>query len=349
MASSPSPFENKFWTEDEDKILIDLRRRGYSYREIGGRLNRTFDSVRERQRRLDGRRGAKNIIPDSIYPRYDTPLEMEGDAVVLPDIEAPFQHAEFFNRVLDLADAWQVKQAIVAGDLLHFDSITAWEANWVERGNGGLSEIAERKLMNAAMSLPAKHQEEMMNAIVNIGGEMEDGDPNISQELRAARKCVTAMADCFDNIDFVLGNHDGRFLRTIGSSMFPEELLRLVDQNNPKWRIAPYYYSYLMTETGKYQIEHPKTYAKNSPVKLAAKYQCHILQAHSHKWLWDVDPSGTYYAIHMGCIVDEMRLPYAAQRHNTSEAHLQGAVIVRNGYPYLLGDRTPWDDYKKMR
>lgn len=345
-----SPTQMKWWTEEEDKELVDLRRRGYTYREIGQRLNRTYDSVRERARRLEGKRPYKEVIPDSIYPRYDSPLEMKGDAVILPDIEAPFQHADFFNRVLDLADAWGIKQAIVAGDLLHFDSITAWEANWVERGNGGLSERAERKLMDAAMNLPKKHQEAMMNTIVNIGGEVEDGDPNISQELRAARKCVIAMADCFDNIDFVLGNHDGRFLRTIGSSMFPEELLRLVDQSNsPKWRVAPYYYSRLETEAGWYQVEHPKTYANNSPIKLAAKYQCHILQAHSHKWMFNLDPSGTYYAIHMGCIVDEMRLPYAAQRHNTADAHMQGAVIVRSGYPYLLGDRTPWNDFKKMR
>jgi hypothetical protein len=313
---------HRWWTDDEDSIAIDMRRKGYTYREIGQAVGRTYDSVRERLRRLEGR---KDVVPDSIYPRYDSPLVMEGDAVVLPDIEAPFQNADFFNRVLDLADTWDISQAIVA-------------------------ELAERKLMNAAMSLPKKHQEAIMNTIVDIGGEVEDGDPNISQELRAARKCVKAMADCFENIDFVLGNHDGRFLRTIGSSMFPDELLRLVDQsNNPKWRVAPYYYSNLVTENGKYQIEHPKTYANNSPVKLAAKYQCHILQAHSHKWMFNLDPSGTYYAVHMGCIVDEMRLPYAAQRHNTADAHMQGAVIVRSGYPYLLGDRTPWNDFKKMR
>lgn len=341
-----STTEHKWWTDEEDKVAIDLRRRGATYRDIGQQLNRSYDSVRERLRRLEGRR---DIIPDSIYPRYDAPLSMEGDAVVLPDIEAPFQHAEFFNRVLDLADAWGMTQAIVAGDLLHFDSITAWEANWMEKGNAGLTEIAERKLMNAAMELPKKHQNKMMNTIIDISGEVEDGDPNISQELRAARKCVSAMAGCFENIDFVLGNHDGRFLRTIGSSMFPEELLRLVDQNNPKWRVAPYYYSYLETEGGRYQIEHPKTWAKSSATKLAAKYQCHILQAHSHKWIFDLDPSGSFYAIQMGCIVDEMRLPYAAQRHGTADPHMLGAVIVRDGFPYLLSDRTPWERFKKMR
>jgi hypothetical protein len=336
-----------YWTDDEDVIAIDLRRKGYTYREIGRELGRTYDSVRERLRRLDGE---FDKIPDSVYPRYNSPLVMEGDAVVLPDIEAPFQNAEFFNRILDLADTWEVDQAIVAGDLLHFDSISSWEGNWMDKGNNKLSEIAERKLMDAAMGLPKQHQHAMMDTIIEVSGEVEDGDPNISQELSAARKCVKAMADCFESIDFVLGNHDARFLRTVGSSLFPEDLLRLVDQaNNPKWRVAPYYFSRLETEGGTFQIEHPKTWAKNSPVKLASKFQCHILQAHSHKWVFDLDPSGTYYAIHMGCIVDEARLPYAAQIHNTADPHMQGAVIVRDGYPYLLCDRTPWERFKKMR
>ena len=342
-----SSVQHRRWTDEEDNIAIESRRTGYTYREIAHDLGRTYDSVRERLRRLDGE---FDKIPDSVYPRYDAPLVMEGDAVVLPDIEAPFQHAEFFNKVLDLANTWEIKQAIVAGDLLHFDSITGWEANWVSKGTGGLSEAAERKLMNAAMTLPTKHQQGMMDTIVSIGAELEDGDPNISQELRAARKCIKAMADCFENIDFVLGNHDGRFLRALNSAMFPEDLLRLVDQaNDPKWRVAPYYFSQLVTENGKFQIEHPKTWAKSSPVKLASKFQCHILQAHSHKWMFDLDLSGNFYAIAMGCIVDEMRLPYAAQRHNTTDPHKQGAVIVRDGYPYLLGEDTPWEQYKKMR
>jgi hypothetical protein len=336
----------RWWKEDEDKTALEMRRRGHTYKEIASKLGRTYDGVRERIRRLDGQ---FDVIPQSIYPSYDEPLEMEGDAVVLPDIEAPFQNADFFNRVLELADTWGVRQAIVAGDLLHFDSITAWEANWIAPRNGGLSEGAERKLMNAAMGLPSELQQEMMNAIVSIGEETEDGDPNISQELRAARKCVKAMAECFENIDFLLGNHDGRFLKALGSPMFPDELLILIEQNNPKWRVAPYYYSRLITEDGVYQVEHPKTWAKNSPIKLASKYRCHILQAHSHKWAKDLDISGRYWAIHMGCIVDETRLPYAAQRHNTAEAHMQGAVIVRDGYPYLLGERTIWEHLKRMK
>ena len=57
--------------------------------------------------------------------------------------------------------------------------------------------------------------------------------------------------------DFDLGNHEGRLLRALGTALNPDELLRLTDQNNPKFRIAPYYFSYLETERGRYLIEGP--------------------------------------------------------------------------------------------
>jgi len=336
-----------YWTEEEDQLLIELKRKGASYKEIANVVGRSWKSVRGRWLRIED--NVYSPIKESVYPRYDNPLVMEEDAaVVLPDIELPFHDADFFNRVLELAQSWGITKAIVAGDLLHFDSITAWQANWVEEGNGGLTDRDEKRLFEFAKQLPSQYQGELMDIVVDIGVKEEDGDPNISQELKVARKSVRVLSEIFDQIDFLLGNHDGRFLRALSSPMFPSELLRLVEAGE-KWRIAPYYYSILISTGEKFQIEHPKTYANNSPIRLASKYCCHILQAHSHKWAKNTDISGKYWAIHMGCIVDEMRLPYAAQRHGTADAHQLGAVIVRDGFPYLLSARTPWDKYKKMK
>ena len=288
------------------------------------------------------------LITASPYPKYDEPLVIEGDALILPDAEFPFHNSEFLNRVLDLSQAWNIRQCIVAGDLLHFDSISAWEANWINEGKGGLSETDERKFLDFAMSLPEKHQENLIDLITGIGQKQEDGGPSVSQELKVARRSVKVLSELFDNIDFVLGNHDGRILRALASSMFPSEVLRLVEAGD-KWRVAPYYFSILNSNGEKYQIEHPKNATKSSPYKLASKYQCHILQAHAHRWGMDTDISGKFYAIHMGCIVDESRLPYSAQRHYTGDAHRLGAVIVRDGYPTLLEPNLPWERFRRMK
>jgi hypothetical protein len=67
---------------------------------------------------------------------------------------------------------------------------------------------------------------------------------------------------------------------------------------------------------------------------------------HSHllDFTWDI--SGKFHAIHAGHCVDEGRLPYAAQRHITRRQHKPGAVIVRGGFPWLLFDGVPWEEYK---
>lgn len=337
----------KIWLDEEvDKALL-LQERGYSLKQISQVLNRSYEAVRSKLKRvsLERDRGFQYPIPDSRFERYDDPLVMEGDAIVLPDIELPFHNAEFMSRCLELADAWGIRKAIVAGDLLHFESLTTWQANWVSEGGYGLSDKAERKLMEFARSLPEEYQEEMIDTIISLDEKDNSSNTSVSQELRQARKVIKIMTELFDEIDFILGNHDDRFLRALNNPMFPSELLTLVEAGD-KWRVKPYYFSILVSNGEKYQIEHPKTWAKSSPYKLAAKFQCHVLQAHSHRWGMEMDISGQFYAIHMGCIVDEFRLPYASQRHNTADTHALGAVIVRDGFPFLLSDKTPWDTFK---
>jgi hypothetical protein len=351
------------WTREELETAISLKKQGYSYREIGKILDRSWNSVRgklrqvrQREQDLEEERGFLPpppdeynsngyVIPQSKYPVYDNPLTMEGDAIVLPDIELPFHHADFFNRALELADSWGIRKAIVAGDLLHFDSLSSWQANWVESEH--MPERIEQKLMNMAMRMPEEYQEDLIATITAIEEDLDEGGTGVSKELKNARKVVSIFTELFEEIDFVLGNHDDRFLKAVESPMFPSELLRLLEAGD-KWRIGPYYYSHLISKGETFQIEHPRTWAKTSPIKLASKYRCHILQGHSHRWGMDLDISGHYWAINMGCIVDERRLPYAAQRHNTADAHALGCVIVREGYPYLLSDRTPWERFKKM-
>lgn len=346
---SLSYVQQKLWTEEEDKILQENIGK-LTYRQIGEILDRSEESVRKHIKRM---RKQERLEPlqfiESPYPRYDTPLVMDGDALVIPDLEIPFQSKDFVDRVLDLAQSWKITQCIVAGDLLHFDSVSTWEANWMEerKPSGGLSDDEERNLLDFAMELPGSKQEQLIDIVMSIGKKKEDGDPNLSQELVSARKCVKILSELFDNIDFILGNHEGRLIKALSSPMFPSEILRLIEAGD-KWRIAPYYFSKLVSDGEVYQVEHPKSFAKNSPYKLASKYQCHILQAHAHRWGVDLDISGKFYAISMGCCVDEYRLPYAAQRHNSQDAHRLGAVIVRGGYPFLLSENSPWERLKRM-
>ena len=279
-------------------------------------------------------------IHESTYPVYDAPLVMEGDALILPDIEFPFHHAEFLNFCLALAKKWNIRQAILAGDVLHFDSLSGWEPSWTSPNTGGLTADAEAALMDFAKTLPTKRQGEMMGLLGDLGQRSEqDG---ASTELSIARRELKRMEKQFDKIDMILGNHEGRLLRALQTALNPDELLRLLETGD-KWRIAPYYFEYLDTKQGRYQIEHPKSASATTAAVLASKYQCHVLMGHSHHFSITTDVSGQFFAAEIGCCVDEDRLPYASQRHTRTPAHSLGAAIIRNGYPTILTRFSDWE------
>lgn len=298
---------------------------------------RSVESVRGMIKRAAG----QPIIALSTYPIYDTPLCMEGDALILPDIEFPFHDAEFLNKCLALAEKWKIKQAILAGDVLHFDSLSGWEPNWTTPPNiGGLTADAEAALMEFAEQLPSERQGELMELLGDLGQRAE-GD-GVSTEMSVARRGLHRLAEQFDIIHYVLGNHEGRLLRAMQTAMDPQELLRLLEMGD-KWKVSCYYFSYLDTPQGRYQIEHPKSAAATTAAVLAAKFGCHVLMGHSHHFSITTDVSGRYFAAEIGCLVDEARLPYAAQRHTRAAAHSLGAAIIRDGYPTILTKFTDWE------
>lgn len=331
----------------EKQQIAALRRAGFSWDEIGASIGKSAEAARTQWRMMAGTLMEHAYLSVSPYPVYNEPLRMEGDAVIIPDIELPFHDADFVNRVLELAQAWNIRQCIFAGDVLHFASLSKWGADWRARQpNGGLSDAQEAKLVRFLRQLPKKYQDAGFDIVAEMG-EAAAGD-GVSAEIDVARRELEKFSQLFDRIDYVLGNHDARYLLALNSPMFAGDLLRNLALPEPKWRIAPYYFSELVSNGELFRIEHPKSAAKSTAYKLASKYHCHILMAHSHKWSHEFDISGKYHAIQMGHCVDERRLPYASQRSTTADAHTLGAVIVRDGWPWLLTPTTSCEQLARL-
>lgn len=324
------------------KRIVELKNQGKTFKEIAQELGLAEGTVKTHYYLTVGQ--TSGPIQESRYVAYNEPPEIEGDALVIPDAEIPFHHAEFMNRVLDLADAWGIKQMVAAGDLLHMDSLSGWEPSWYA-SNSSLSAKAEEKLLDFAKTLPSRKQADLIELIVDSARYEGRG---YSTEMQEARHVLKSINDLFDPIVYIMGNHEGRFLRTINAPTEPSELLRMMQLDSGRWVIAPYYYCILRSGGRVIRITHPKTAADNAARALAGQYLMDVLMGHSHKLLWGWDTSGTFYAIHMGHCVDEMRLAYAAQRDAKRYYHKLGAVIVRDGYPWLLHMETPWEQMKKM-
>lgn len=337
----------KLWSPQETEQIIELKEKGFSDFEIARKVGRTPDSVSSRLDRL--RRNGKifaaktpiSQVPASIMPVWNDYLVSQGDAVILTDVEAPFQHSEFINRVLDLADAWGIQTLHLGGDLLHYDSLSAWGSEWVQDKEillDGILDVLEQ-------SLGTKKRAEIITQLSDKGLLNGDG---LSSELKESRK-VFKNLDGFKNIYVELGNHDDRYLRALQQALNSTELLHQLDtHNDPRWKIAPYYYALIETEAGTFRITHPRGAGQKTAVDLAIQFHQHVIMGHSHRWNISRDPSGKFWAIQQGHCVDEARLAYVQQRDAKRDAHMLGATIIRGGYPWVLSMESPWDLLKRM-
>lgn len=308
---------------------------------IARRLGRSLTSVELKLSRLK-REEKFTPVPVSTMPKYDKPLQSEGDAVILSDVEAPFHHAEFINRVLDLADAWGIKTLHLNGDLLHFDSLSAWGAEWIPDDTDAKLDA----LLEFVNGLKTKDKEKGISVLEKIG--TIGGGGGLADELTEARRVFRSFT-MFDEILVGLGNHDDRYLRALDQAIKPKELLVQLDRHHDeRWKIAPYYYTMLETSKGLFRLEHPRNAGRTAAIDLVAQYHTNIIMGHSHRWAVNRDQSGKYWAIQSGHCVDETRLAYVMQRSAKRDAHCLGAVIIRDGHPWVLGEWTPWDLMKKM-
>lgn len=318
------------WTPGEIRKLKQLRDEGKSLAEIADILGRSYDSVNS----AFSHRFKK--IPPSAFPVWDAPLTTQGDALILTDIEAPFQHSDFLNRCLDLADAWGVRTLHIGGDLIHYASLSQWAPN--HSGN-------ERIIESVLQALDLDVDVTIINKLESAGLLQIE---NYTAELREARR-VFANMDGFDTVVVDIGNHDDRYLRALNQAIHPEELLRQLDkQDDSRWKIAPYYYSFVETERGTFRVTHPRGTGRTAAQDLAVQHHQHIIMGHSHRWSVNRDPSGTYWAIQTGHCVDETRLAYVMQRDAKRDAHALGATIIRGGYPFVLCEQSPWDMLRRM-
>ena len=332
----------KDWTKAETEKLIGLKEAGLPDHEIAERLGRSYASTNMKLTRLKAdKKIGQSVLPKSSLPLLDSPLKSKGDALILTDVEAPFQHSEFINRCLDLADSWGIQDLHFAGDLLHYDNLSAWGSEWTESAEN-LTEIVYAIIDEYVAD---RKREQALERLQTMGVMQSGG---LSGELKEARSVFRSFAS-FKNIYVALGNHDDRYIRALDNAISPNELLHQLDRHNDeRWKIAPYYYTLIETTNGTFRATHPRNAGKNAAIDLAVQFHQHVVMGHSHRWSVNRDPSGAYWAIQTGCCVDEKRLAYVQQRDAKRDAHVLGATIIRDGYPFVLSPETPWDLMKRM-
>lgn len=254
--------------------------------------------------------GIPKIFEESKYTRYDSPPVLETDDVlVMGDIEAPFHDAAWCSEVVALAARWGIKNVILAGDFIHFDSISTFAKK--------------------------------------MASEDDEPEPDITDEILATVKVIDTLLDTFDNVLAILGNHEARLTRRLAVRTRTTLLRHILGyrieegagNKAERLEIVPYYHAIVhSSDDQKWLVTHPKNESV-IPVRVASRMadieRINTIAAHGHDWGHTTSASG-YYAAACGCCADHERLSYVALRKSLRPRMQRGAWILRNGRPYLL-------------
>lgn len=347
---------NRSWLPIEIDVLLGLNAMHMSQASIAKILNRTNGSIRYRLYELkrDEKDTPKRFIQESAFVSCGEPLNVTGDALVISDTEFPYQHADFMNRCIELALAWGIKNCIVGGDFVHFGNLSRFPPSFAPDRLGLYPsdfESIRDEISDFVLHMKNGSNRERGIEILDKIDEITCGIENredLSIELQETRKGAAELESAFENLFIVLGNHDNRLARTLPSAGVEISELKTLLKLQEKTTMTPFFFCTLESGSEEFLIEHPVNTAKYSARRLASKFQKHVLMGHNHQYSDSFDPSGTYWAIEIGCSSDENKMPYAAMRHNASDQHSLGAVIVRDGYPYHLNVLTQWERMKKI-
>lgn len=278
------------------------------------------------------------FTPPSTRTPWNTPPRLTGDTFVLMDAQIPFHHAEFIDRCLTVCKRHNIRQMVLGGDAIDLNIFNEFAPNFENDDKRVIDSKSATALLDFAKTLPSEKREVLENMIGEA--ERENG---VSGEIKESRQVLHSLETHFDNILWIMGNHEQRILRILKKILPVSTLATLFGADNPKWTVSPYYYCELESGGEEWRIEHPVNSGKGSSKKLAQKFGKHIVMGHNHHFSITTEASGKYFAIEPGMGMDESRMAYSSQRSNSADTHVVGALIIHNGKPTPLNRFTDWE------
>lgn len=288
------------WPAAETALLKHLVQQGLGPAEIQEAFEKegiakSFQSVRGKIRREKRNHPAEwhARVDPSPYTKYQNPMRVEGDALCLFDLQAPFHDAIWVNRCVSLALRWRIKQVILGGDLVDLAAFSPFGRS------------------------------------VEIEAE---------EEIRATEQILKALASSFERVYWFAGNHEARLAAQLGKQVSLERALNMFERAD-NVQVTGFRWCELIAGSTKYYVEHPGSFSKKPTTVAAELCSIHdksVIAGHGHLWGMVRDVSNRHWAIDSGMCADPERLEYSVKVHKRFPKMVQGAVIIRDGIPYLL-------------
>lgn len=157
----------------------------------------------------------------------------------------------------------------------------------------------------------------------------------IAQELEEMADVLAVIAEKFDALIWLPGNHDRRLLHSAyGIGLNWAQIIRAMGLPE-KTTATEYHYCEVISDGVRWHISHPDRFALNRAATIAAKRLCNVVMAHSHRIMMTRDVSGRYVIIETGGVFDPRRLPWIALTDDGRFVPVQGFTIIRSGRGHL--------------
>jgi hypothetical protein len=230
------------WTKEQAARLVrDVRQRqamgvteNAAIVEVAAEMEISYDAAYNKYRRAAREFKA---LPVSRYPAYQSPRLPDGDYLCMGDLHAPLHDAAFINRAILAAQDAGITRAIIGGDWLDNNALGAWPDDFRPAPNVVSGETFDR-LMTIANGLTGQARQDIIDAI----SETSEGS-DLQAEIKSVRAVLVALNDCFDEIYYIMGNHESRLIRKLEKALGTADFAALFMGNNPKAQIVPYYHA----------------------------------------------------------------------------------------------------------
>lgn len=172
-----------------------------------------------------------------------------------------------------------------------------------------------------------------------------DEEIDLEGQFEQAGRIFDAL-DEFEKVLYICGGHEMRILRYLREKISVSRFAAMFT-SLPQLEMSAYHKAQIGDD---WHISHPRNVSvipARVPFFLVRKIRKNVAIAHDHVWGAVQDESGKNIALSIGVACDPKRLDYIALRDNTRPQVCQGALIIKNNYPWLLSPK--WTDFKALR
>lgn len=168
------------------------------------------------------------------------------------------------------------------------------------------------------------------------------------QERDAARQLFHEWMEVFDEIYFLMGNHDRRLQKWTNGALDASDLISLVISNPDRVKWNNFGWCTINTPHNyPWRVTHPKNYSINQLTvadTLAQKFQCNIISHHEHHLSIGLDRYKRYTIVNNGGLFKVENMSYVQYDDTKGAGMAQGFTLLKDGYAHIFGDEK-FTDY----